>query len=275
VIIGPVGWLILLLLVAAPVVALVRTRVTAHGLAWIAGGATPAPDEAAVYTRYLRRHRVHRLAGGLFGVAFAVVVSIRLYGSVLMGIGQNGPLGDVLFCGLVGVLIGALSAESFRLSEPRTSRAAASLAPRGIPSQARLVTVARAMAVGSLLLGAVVAATGNGWTSLAVAVGGLAVLAVAEATRAAIAGRRRPVLSDRAHVVDAAIRRYAAGSVAHLELAAAVLVASWTLSKVPGLEGSLLGVVRMLVVITALVATVVLLRRAAPRPPRGWVPASP
>lgn len=272
---GILGLLIPLFLVVALVAAVLRTTVTADDLAWIAGGATPAPEEAAVYTRYLRRHRVHRLAGGLFGIAFAVVVGIRLYASVTVGIGQSNPLGEVLFCGLVGVLIGALSAESFRLSEPRTSRAAASLAPRGTPSQARLVTVARAMAVGSLLLGALVVATGNGWTSLAVAVGGLAVLGVAEATRAAIAGRRRPVLSDRAHVVDATMRRYAAGSVAHLELAAALLVAGWTLSKVPGLEGSLLGVVRTLVVITALVAAVVLLRRAAPRPPRGWVPASP
>lgn len=269
------GLLIPLLLVAALVAAVLRTKITAGDLGWIAGGATPAPDEAAVYTRYLRRHRVHRLIGGLFGIALAVLVGIRLYASVTIGIGQSSPLGDVLFCGLVGVLIGAFSAESFRLSEPRTFRAVASLAPRGASSQARLVTVARAMAVGSLLLGALVAATGNGWTSLAVAVGGLAVLGVAEATRAAIAGRRRPVLSDRARVVDATMRRYAAGSVAHLELAAAVLVTGWTLSKVPGGEGNLLGAVQTLGAITALVATVVLLRRAAPRPPRGWAPASP
>jgi hypothetical protein len=245
-------------------------NVTGRDIAWLAATTHTSPAEDAVYRRYLERHRRHRLAGGLAGACFAVVVGIRYYGSVSIGIGQGNPLADVLFCGLAGVLVGALSAESFRLSEPPATTVAASLGDRGIRVDPRLVHAARALAVAAVIVGALVAASGNGVEALAVAVVGLGVAGIAEATRRAIADRRRPLLSETARTVDVAIRSFAARSVALLQLAAAVLVAGWVASKTPFGDAAPLQLLQFGVVTGCLVATIVLLHRAAPRPPRGW-----
>ena len=245
-------------------------RVTGRDIAWLSATAHTPPAEAAVYGRYLERHRRHRLAGGLAGVFFAVVIGIRYYGSVSIGIGQGNPLADVLFCGLAGVLIGALSAESFRLSEPQSTTVVASLADRGIRVDPRLGQVARGLAAAAMLVGAVVAATGNGYDAVAVALAGLGVAGTAEATRRAIADRRRPVLSEAARAVDVTIRSFAARSVALLQLAAAVLVAGWVTSKTPFGDAVAMQLSQFVIVMGCLVATIVLLHRAAPRPPRGW-----
>lgn len=245
-------------------------RVTGRDIAWLSSAPHTPPAEAAVYGRYLERHRRHRLAGGLAGAFFAVVVGIRYYGSVSIGIGQGNPLADVLFCGLAGVLVGALSAESFRLSEPQSTTVVASLADRGIHVDPRIGHVARGLAVAIVPVGAVLAATGNGFDSLAVAVAGLGVCGIAEATRRAIADRRRPVLSEAARAIDVAIRSFAARSVGLLQLAAAVLVTGWVASKAAFNDAVALQVVQFVVVMGCLLATIVLLHRAAPRPPRGW-----
>ena len=123
-----------------------RVQVTDRDIAWLSSTAQTPPAEAAVYGRYLERHRRHRLVGGLAGAFFAVVVGIRYYGSVSIGIGLGNPLADVLFCGLTGVLVGALAAESFRLSEPQSTTVVASLASRSIPVDPRLGQVARGLA---------------------------------------------------------------------------------------------------------------------------------
>ncbi len=61
--------------------------------------------------RYLSRHTRHRFIGGVVGVLFAIVVGVRRYRTVTVGIGSANPLADVLFCGVAGVIIGAPSAE--------------------------------------------------------------------------------------------------------------------------------------------------------------------
>lgn len=246
-------------------------RVTDRDIAWLSTTAHTPPAEAAVYSRYLERHRRHRLAGGLVGAVFAVVIGIRYYGSVSIGIGQGNPLADVLFCGLAGVLVGALSAESFRLSEPQSTTVVASLADRGIRVDPRLGHVARGLTAAAMLVGAVVAATGNGFDALAVSVAGLGIAGIAEATRRAIADRRRPVLGEAARAVDVTIRSFGARSVALLQLAAAVLVAGWVASKTPFSDAVALQLSQFVIVMGCLVATIVLLHRAAPRPPRAWV----
>jgi hypothetical protein len=245
-------------------------RVTGRDIAWLSSTAHTPPAEAAVYGRYLERHRRHRLTGGLVGACFAIVVGIRYYGSVSIGIGQGNPLADVLFCGLAGVLVGALSAERFRLSEPTSTTVVASLADRSIHVDPRLGNVARGLAAASVLAGVVVAATDHGFDALAVALAGLGVAGIAEATRRAIADRRRPVLSEAARAVDVNIRSFAARSVALLQLAAALLVTGWVTSKAPTDAAAALQLLQFVVVIGCLVATIVLLHRAAPRPPRGW-----
>lgn len=267
------GLLLALAISTAAVIALMlkRAQVTARDVAWIAGTPKPSPAEADVYSRYLQRHRTHRVAGGLLGAFFAVSVGTAWYGSVRIGVGPHSPLADVLFCGLGGVLFGAFSAESFRLSEPPSTTVSASLAEHAGAARPDLIRVARGLSVASLLGGGLIAATGHGLAPLWIAIGGLIATLVAEATQSAITGRRRPVLSSRAHVVDLQMRSFASTSVARLQLAAAVLTATWIVSRVPGADTGPQVPVQIFVEVAGLVITVVLLHRASPRPPRNWI----
>lgn len=54
-------------------------------------------------------------------------------------------------------------------------------------------------------------------------------------------------------------------------MAAAVLVAVWTVSKIPGMDTGPVALVRILVVTGGLFIAVVLLHLASPRPPRKWI----
>lgn len=258
-------------IVAGLFLAVRGTSVSARDVAWLARTSDFSAAEADVYSRYLRRHRVHRLVGGLLGTLFAIIVGSRTFGSVSFGVGRNSPLADVLFCGLSGVLVGAFSAETFRLSEPPSATISASLTQHEGVARPQLIRAARVISVGAVIGSALVAATGNGLTPLWIAIGGLVVALVAEATQSAITGRRRPVLSDQAQVVDLRIRSFASTSIARLQLAAAVLTATWVVSQVPGADDVPLTPVQALAVIAGFVITVVLLHRASPRPPRKWI----
>jgi hypothetical protein len=258
-------------LAAVLFVAIGGSHVSARDVAWLAGAPGSSPAEAEVYSRYLQRHRRHRLVGGLLGALFAITVGVRWHGSVSIGIGPQSPLADVLFCALGGVLAGAFSAESFRLSEPPSSTVSASLAEHAGASRPDLIRVARGISLVSLVAGVLVAVTGHGLAPLGVAIGGLIATLVAEATQAAITGRRRPVLSDLAQVVDLRIRAFASTSIARLQLAAAVLTAAWTLSKLPVVDTGPVALVQAFVVTGGLVIAVVLLYQASPRPSRKWI----
>jgi hypothetical protein len=271
------GTFAILILAAAVTIAaglsmtIARARVSARDVAWIAGTPDCSPAEADVYSRYLRRHRLHRLVGGLLGTLFAITVGGRWYGEVSIGVGPQTPLADVLFCGLGGVLLGAFSAERFRLSEPSSTTVSASLTQHAAVARPGLIRVARVISLSSLVGAALVAATGHGLAPLWIAIGGLVAALVAEATQSAITGRRRPVLSDRAQVVDLRMRSFASTSIARLQLAVAVLTATWAVSKVPGITTGPVPPVQAVMVIAGLVITVVLLHRASPRPPRKWI----
>lgn len=278
VILGPgMGTFAILILTAGITIAaglslaVARTRVSARDVAWIAGTPMSSPAEADVYSRYLQRHRRHRLVGGLLGMLFAIALGSRWYGTVSIGVGTQSPLADVLFCGLGGVLLGAFSAESFRLSEPSSTTVSASLTQHAAVARPELIRVARVISLSSLVGAALVAATGHGLASLWIAIGGLIAALVAEATQSAITGRRRPVLSDRAQVVDLRMRSFASTSIARLQLAVAVLTATWAVSKVPEVATGPVALVQALMVIAGFVITVVLLHRASPRPPRKWI----
>ncbi len=264
---------VVLLLLGAMVWALARIPATERDVAWLAGGRMPTdPQVAEVYRRYLVRHRMHRMVGGMGGIALATTYGITWQGRVQAGVGNGGPLGDLLFCGLAGILVGALSAETYRLSTSRSARAVATLAAHPLLERPDLVRLARAAAGLSLLIGVLVLLAGRGWTSLAVALAGTVVAVVGEVTRRAIDERRRPVLSDAAGTVDLRIRGFASASVARLELAAGVLAAAWALSKgVPDGPGTVPGVLVIVLLLLALVVVVVQLRRASPRPARSFV----
>ncbi len=261
---------VVLLLLAVPVTIvatrIVATRVYDRDVRWLAGATTPT--EAYVVAQYLRRHRLHRLSGGLFGIALALVIGIRWYGQGGLALGTTSPLADVLFCGVAGVVVGALSAETYRLRLPRGGPVAASLAPRpGLPL-GRHAWAARAVLAGSAAVALAAGIAWRDWGGL-VAVGCAAVVvAVAEATRRAVAHRRRPVLSERAQAIDGRFRGFAAASVTRLELSIAALAAVWALASLP--EDGPWTPVAVAGWLAGLVVAVVQLRRASPRPPAGF-----
>lgn len=266
---SPISLLVLLLGVLVVVLVVRRTGVDDRDVAWIAGSTDVRPDEARVYRRYLERHRRHRLAGGTLGVLLAVVVGVRNYGEIqLIGAGSVSPFADVFFCAVAGILVGALSAETYRLAQPRGTVATASLVPREAVALGGVVTAARVLVGLGLVWGAVSFALAGEPSALGVGVFGVVLAALAESTRAAVTGRRRPVRSLRAVHVDGQIRRFAGRSVSWLQLSAASLTAAWVLSLTPVAEESGLAWILVLPVLAGLVAAVVLLRRAAPRPHR-------
>jgi hypothetical protein len=241
----------------------------ADDVAWLAGPyfANPAapgnPDALDVCRRYLTRHRRHRLVGGLFGVLFAAVFGIRWFQSVSIGIGQRSPLGDLLFCGVFGVIVGTLSAESYRLTMPSGPRAT-SLAPRREPVGRERVILARVLGLVALGIGVIAALSGHGSLAIATAMIMVVPFGVAELVRHVIDSRTRSAMSDLARILDERIRAFAASSVSYLHLATATLMLGWTVSKVDGLTGAL-SVLATVAVYASLVGAVVMLRRAAPR----------
>ncbi len=257
-----------------------RTTPTAADVTWLAGpgrgreGGAGSEDVRDVCRRYLTRHRRHRLAGGLFGVAFAGIVGVRWFGSISISIGQGSPLADLLFCGLCGVIVGTLSAESFRLTSMTPARSAASLLPRPPSVGRERVLLARSLAVVAVGVGVVAFATDHGGVALATVLILVAPFGVAEMVRTVIAGRERPVMTDRARVLDERLRGFAASSVSFLLAATGFLMLGWTSSKVIGLTGAM-AFVRFCVVIVSLVGVVATLRRAAPRPHHPPVARSP
>lgn len=270
------GTLLILTLLAVGVAAWSRRMVapTAGDLAWLAGTDHRSRDETLVYSRYLTRHRRHRFAGGCFGVAFAVVMGIRWSRSVNVGIGEHNPLSDVLFCGLAGVLLGALSAETFRLSEGATGVRTASLAAREDPLPRTGAAVCWGLTATSLVAGGAVLAFAGNAGPLLIGVAGLGTAMSAALTQRAIRARQRPALSDAARRVDSRLRHFAGHTVARLQFAASVLVIGWVVSTVPRTDATLLELGRAVIVIGCLAVTVIELRRAAPRPPRHRKPAA-
>lgn len=270
-----VAAVVVLVLVAAGVVLrqCATARVTPSDVVWLVGAGPDErvpDDEAGVVVRYLERHRQHRLVGGLLGVTFAVVVGLRWYQSVGFGFAQRSPLADVLFCGVGGVLVGALYAEGFRL-RPAPGARVASLAPHPTAPLAGTVWTARAVLATSLLVALALLLTGSGPAAVVSAGVGTVLVTVAELTRRRIVDRRRPVHPERVDRLDRRLRSFAAGSVAHLELAAAVLTAMWVLAwwsaATPDVPYAV-DVLRTCAGLAGLVIAVVLLHRAAPRAPR-------
>ena len=277
---GLLAALLPIVLIALPLYLFGRANVTDQDVAWFSGTgfsgsgfsrSAPSVDEASVYRRYLTRHRQHRLFGGLFGTVFAALVGIRLYQSVTIGIIEDGlPLADIWFCALAGIMVGALSAELFRMNEPPSDTIAASLAERGVEPSAPLILIARGLAATALLAATAIAVTSGSFDALGIAVLGALLASVAERTRQAVSNRRRPLLSESAKAVDIRIRTFALDSVTQLQVSAALLVAAWVASKFPDTEVAVVDAAQSVVVMGCLIASVVTLRRARPYPPRGW-----
>lgn len=238
---------------------------TPRDIAWLSGRARVPDDEAVVLRRYLQRHRVHRFVGGLLAAVAVGIFSVRWDAEVTAD--------SLLFWGIAGVLAGTLSAESFRLAPRAGTEAVASLEPHHPAPRPDLVLAARVLVVITAAAAVVLAAWLGDSGAMYFAGAGVVALAIGELTRARIVGRRRPVLSERARALDARIRQFAGESVAWLELSAAVLAAGGVVGSLPTTP-TWVDTVRGLGAFAALLAAAVLARRASPRPPRRWRPAT-
>lgn len=262
---------VVVLLIVLIAFAVRRIAPTSADVAWLAGpslaqsDSTPNSDAAAVCRRYLIRHRRHRLAGGLFGILFAGIIGVRWYESLSIGIGQGSPLADLLFCGISGVVVGTLSAESFRLTRGANVQRAASLEPRKPPAGKRRIVGSRIVAFAAAATGVAAALTGHGNLALVTSLILVAPLVVAELVMVVIVGRSRPAMTDRARHLDIRLRAFAGESVSLLHLATSLLMLGWTWSKIDALSGAL-AFARFVIVIGCLVVALVMLHRAAPRP---------
>ena len=250
-------------------------KVSDWDVGWLAGTTPVAADEAHVYRRYLLRLRRHRLVGGLFGAAFAVVLGLSWYGWFTVGIGQGNPLADVLFCGLAGVQIAMLSAETFRLRAVASPLHVASLAPRPAPPHDLVVWGPWAVTLAAIAVGVGFALAGDGLVPAAIALGGVVFGGVKSFTQRAITSRRRPVMSDAAHRVDGRLRIIARRSVDLTNVATSVLTLGWTLSKLPQSRSPVVEIGRFFAVTGCLVVVIVTMRRCAPRAPLHWRPGAP
>lgn len=248
-----------------------RSAPSPADVTWLAGPSfsdsrTTANDDAlAVCRRYLTRHRRHRVVGGVFGIVFAAIIGVRWFGSITIGVGQGNPLADLLFCGLAGVIVGTLSAESFRLSTAGNVQQAASLARRPTPAGSGRILVSRLIASTAFAIGVAAAVTGHGLLPLVVSMIFVVPLAVAEAVLVVIESRSRPVMTDRARHLDGRLRTFAGTSLSSLHLTTAVLMLGWTVSKIDALVG-FTAALQVIVVVGCLIVSVTMLHRAAPRP---------
>ncbi len=244
---------------------------TAADVAWLAGprfsdaGTTANDDAIAVCRRYLTRHRRHRLAGGLLGILFAAIIGVRWYGSITIGVGQEGPLADLLFCGVSGVIVGTLSAETFRLATPANAQRTASLTPRQTPAGSKRVMASRVIATAAPVVGVAAAVADHGQLALLTSLILVVPLGVAELVMVVITSRSRPAMTNRARHLDQRLRTFAGSSLSYLHLATAALMLGWTLAKIDQLSG-FLAFARFCIVVGCLIVAVVMLRRAAPRP---------
>lgn len=226
---------------------------------WLLGVPAPSPASAELVARYLHRVRSHRRLGAWIGAVLALGVGLSRQREVTIGIGGGSPLGDLLFGGLAGLLVGSVLADTWRL-RPDRQRRAADLTVRTVdPGSRALHPVVVVLTAGTVLLGVSEPTVRS--VGLAVA-GGVLVLTHRLVLRA-VALRGRPLLPDDLRVTDDAIRSFASRRMTLEMLAGAVLLLGWQLTTVrPGTDLELAGAP------AALVLTVVLLWRSRPVPPR-------
>lgn len=258
---GGVAMVLMALVVVLVALRVDATRPRPRDISWLAGSGVVPDDEAEVVRRYLARHRRNRLVGGLVGVVATAIAVFRFQGSV--------SFATLLFGGIAGVLVGTLVAESYRLGPRGGAATVASLEPRDPAPLPGVVWTARGLLLAAALGATAVSLLVRDTATLLLVAGGVLVTGLAEATRARIVARRRPVLSFRAHALDARIRRFAGRSVANLQLAAALLVVTGVVAAIP-VPGTVATALRWLAWLAGFVLAAVYTHRAAPRPPSSW-----
>ncbi len=103
---------------------------------WLLGVPAPSPASAELVARYLHRVRSHRRLGAWTGAVLTLGGGVSRESLVSVGIGLGSPLGDLLFGGLAGLLVGSVLADTWRI-RPGRDRRAADLTVRTVDHGAR------------------------------------------------------------------------------------------------------------------------------------------
>lgn len=225
---------------------------------WLTGSEHPGADVVELVARYLDRVRAHRWNGALIGGGLALLRGL-LDQQVSVGIGSGSPLGDLLFGGLAGLLVGSVLAETWRLDLRRPARRA-ELIPR-VPE--REATALRPVVAVLTTLTVVLGVISPGIRSVLLASASMALMVTHRLVLRAVAERGRPALPVDLRRADDAVRAYAARRLGVETLAAAILVFGWQLD---GVAPSALGPLTGAVTTASLVVTVLLIRRSRPWP---------
>ncbi|MDR1823856.1 MAG: hypothetical protein LBR27_00715 [Bifidobacteriaceae bacterium] len=258
------------------------SRPTAADVAWLAGRPVADPAERAFYSDYLRRYRRYRMGGCSVGLILVLVTSrnvvVNLVKALFQTSNDHGPLNwelsinlsDALFLGVAGAIVGALAAETYRVGQKPGEPPAADLTARAPIAPAKVLWTARVATLAAIGCGLGYGLAGLGWLAAIYAAAGLVVVGLAELTERAIADRRRPVLSPRAMAADARIRAFAGRTVAWLELAIAVLAASWAATAFEATVPDAAVVAMVLVNLAALGVAIWAVTRARTKAPRAY-----
>lgn len=254
-----VGALILVVYFAAGCVLVRSRRSRQDDATWLLGRPADSPRSAELVRRYLHRVRTHRRLGAVTGVVLALWVGLSRQDAISIGIGGASPLGDLLFGGLAGLLVGSVLADTWRIAPDRAQRSA-DLAVRAVEPGARAlhpVVVLLTAGTGLLALSAPTPRSG------ALAAASLVLALTHRLVLRSVVARGRPRLPEDLRVTDDALRSFASRRLTAEMLAASVLLLGWQLSTVrPGSGVELVGAP------VALIVTVVLLWRSRPVPPR-------
>jgi len=223
-----------ILLIVVGVFALVFARatmsriddITDRDIRWVQKVGTADGAVFELIRSYLYRLRIHRWMGATAGVVFAVLLSQGAGVRTTAGIGADAPWADVVFCGLFGMLLCSLLAESNRVL-PLLVRRSREDAVASVPIQASWLQPLSWMLTASVVLLALVESDGRA--------NGMAIIAVIFAVvygvfLAVLRGGRRPLRALDIRHADDSLREYAENRIALEAVATAVLFGGWAFS---------------------------------------------
>lgn len=205
------------------------SEITEDDIRWVQGVGTNDRSVFGLIHRYLHRIRLHRFVGTAVGIVYAFVIGLMRFDRVTVGFQATSPWGDVLFCGVLGLLTGSLLAETYRVV-PTLVRGSD---PTDVPAprlDAHLQDPASWLLVVLTVAIAMVERSGLSIVLALIAVASMIIYGVF--LWVIRSGRRGLMPLDIRHADDA-IRTFAAERCAVEALAAAVLLFGWQLALGP------------------------------------------
>jgi len=257
-----------ILLVIVGIFALVFARatlsrigdITERDIRWIQNVGTADGAVFELIRSYLYRLRIHRWVGATAGVLFAIILSQGAGVRTTAAIGADAPWADVIFCGLFGMLLCSLLAETNRVLPLLVKGSEADAVP-SVRIQASWLQPVSWMLTAAVLLLALIGSDGR---AEALALVALAFAVVYGVFLAVIRGGRRPLRALDIRHADDALRKYAESRIALEAVSTAVLIGGWAFATTVLAGRAFAGLLLMV----SLIISFVLLVQSRPYPAR-------